>query len=157
MSYRLLSREKNKIWVGTAVNQAISGILTWVIGDRSSHFEPLWRIVEDWNCSWHVTDGYVVYKSFIEAKKHIVSKTAMTRVEGENGRLRHDLARLHRQGLCYSKDQRDVEFIAPTTAALSEDGKCSYSTMTIPRLCNLAKGAIKERLLFINQIFGVVA
>ena len=27
----------------------------------------------------------------------------MTRVEGENTRLRHYLARLHRQTLCYSK------------------------------------------------------
>ncbi|NJR62415.1 MAG: IS1 family transposase, partial [Cyanobacteria bacterium CRU_2_1] len=33
----------------------------------------------------------------------IVSKTDMTRVEGENTRLRHYLARLHRQTLCYSK------------------------------------------------------
>lgn len=32
-----------------------------------------------------------------------VSKTYMTRVEGENTRLRHYLARLHRKTLCYSK------------------------------------------------------
>ncbi|MEO0928211.1 MAG: IS1 family transposase, partial [Cyanobacteria bacterium J06643_13] len=30
-------------------------------------------------------------------------KTYMTRVEGENTRLRHHLARLHRQTLCYSE------------------------------------------------------
>lgn len=30
-------------------------------------------------------------------------KTYMTRVEGENTRLRHYLARLHRKTLCYSK------------------------------------------------------
>jgi insertion element IS1 protein InsB len=29
----------------------------------------------------------------------------MTRVEGENTRLRHYLARLHRQTLCYSKSE----------------------------------------------------
>ncbi|MBD2066311.1 IS1 family transposase, partial [Leptolyngbya sp. FACHB-671] len=34
---------------------------------------------------------------------HLVSKTAMTRVEGENSRLRHHLARLHRKTFCYSK------------------------------------------------------
>jgi hypothetical protein len=33
----------------------------------------------------------------------IISKTYMTRVEGENTRLRHYLARLHRKTLCYSK------------------------------------------------------
>ena len=34
---------------------------------------------------------------------YLVSKTYMTRVEGENTRLRHYLARLHRKTLCYSK------------------------------------------------------
>lgn len=32
-----------------------------------------------------------------------MSKTYLTRVEGENTRLRHYLARLHRKTLCYSK------------------------------------------------------
>ena len=41
--------------------------------------------------------------SFINPGDHIVSKTYMTRVEGENTRLRHYLARLHRKTLCYSK------------------------------------------------------
>lgn len=33
----------------------------------------------------------------------IVSKAYLTRVEAENSRLRHYLARLHRKTLCYSK------------------------------------------------------
>ncbi len=41
--------------------------------------------------------------SYIQPEDHLVSKTYMTRVEGENTRLRHYLARLHRQTLCYSK------------------------------------------------------
>ncbi len=40
---------------------------------------------------------------FIEDDSHLVSKTYMTRIEGENTRLRHYLARLHRKTLCYSK------------------------------------------------------
>ena len=40
---------------------------------------------------------------YIESEDHLVSKTYMTRVEGENTRLRHYLARLHRKTLCYSK------------------------------------------------------
>jgi insertion element IS1 protein InsB len=35
----------------------------------------------------------------------IICKTYMTRVEGENTRLRHYLARLHRKTLCYSKSK----------------------------------------------------
>jgi len=46
-----------------------------------------------------VTDGYVVYPQFIDEADHIISKTYMTRVEGENTRLRHYLARLHRKTL----------------------------------------------------------
>ena len=40
---------------------------------------------------------------FIPDEDRIISKTYMTRVEGENTRLRHYLARLHRKTLCYSK------------------------------------------------------
>jgi len=46
-----------------------------------------------------VTDGYVVYPQFIDEAAHIISKTYMTRVEGENTRLRHYLARLHRKSV----------------------------------------------------------
>ena len=44
-----------------------------------------------------------VYPGFIPNGDQIVCKTYMTRVEGENTRLRHYLARLHRKTLCYSK------------------------------------------------------
>jgi insertion element IS1 protein InsB len=40
---------------------------------------------------------------FIPDGDQIICKTYMTRVEGENTRLRHYLARLHRKTLCYSK------------------------------------------------------
>ena len=43
---------------------------------------------------------------FIPDGDHIVCKTYMTRVEGENTRLRHDLARLKRKTLCYSKSEQ---------------------------------------------------
>ena len=55
------------------------------------------------------TDGWSVYPRFIPEGDQIVSKTYMTRVEGENCRLRHYLARLHRKTLCYSKS---VEMLA---------------------------------------------
>ena len=42
---------------------------------------------------------------FIPDGDQIVSKTYMTRVEGENTRLRHYLARLKRKTLCYSKSK----------------------------------------------------
>ena len=41
--------------------------------------------------------------STFQTGDQIVSKTYMTRVEGENTRLRHYLARLARKSLCYSK------------------------------------------------------
>jgi len=38
---------------------------------------------------FYATDGYAVYLKFIDEADHIVSKSYMTRVEGENTRLRH--------------------------------------------------------------------
>jgi len=96
--------KKNKIWLWTAVNHFSQGILAWVLGDHSAEtFKPLWEIVRCWQSYFYITDGWKVYPSFIEPGAHIVSKTYMTRVEGENTRLRHYLARLHRKTLCYSK------------------------------------------------------
>jgi IS1 family transposase len=54
------------------------------------------QAVSVWKCYFWVTDGWPVYPMFIPAGDQIVSKTYMTRVEGENTRLRHYLARLHR-------------------------------------------------------------
>ncbi|WP_100897668.1 IS1 family transposase [Nostoc flagelliforme] len=96
--------KKNKIWLWTAVNHFKEGILAWVLGDHSAEtFKPLWDIVCCWNCYFYVTDGWKVYPQFIDPGYRIVSKIYMTRVEGENTRLRHYLARLHRKTLCYSK------------------------------------------------------
>ena len=58
--------------------------------------------VEKWKCYFYVTDGWKVYPHFIPDGDQIISKTYMTRVEGENTRLRHYLARLKRKTLCYS-------------------------------------------------------
>lgn len=98
--------KKNKTWLWTAVNKSRSGILAWVLGNRNATtFEQLWKIIKTWKSFFYVTDGYVVYTCFIDDCDHLVNKTYMTRVEGENTRLRHYLARLHRQTLCYSKSE----------------------------------------------------
>ncbi|WP_434221666.1 IS1 family transposase [Limnospira platensis CENA597] len=95
---------KKTIWVWTVVNTKLPGILKFVIGDRSLlAFTTLWHMIQGWACFLYITDGYKVYPCLIEDCNHLVSKTAMTRVEGENCRLRHYLARLHRKTLCDSK------------------------------------------------------
>ncbi|CAA9590598.1 Mobile element protein [uncultured Synechococcales cyanobacterium] len=96
--------QKNKIWWWTVVNTKYPGILKCVVGDHSREtLKPLWPVVMGWACFLYITAGYKVYPCVIEAGDHLVSKTAMTRVEGANCRLRHYLARLHRKTLCYSK------------------------------------------------------
>lgn len=96
--------QKNKVWLWTAVDHFRKGILAWTLGDHSADtFEPLWAIIGAWQCYFYVTDGWTVYPSFIPDGDQIISKTYMTRVEGENSRLRHYLARLHRKTFCYSK------------------------------------------------------
>ncbi|MBV9386767.1 MAG: IS1 family transposase [Chroococcidiopsidaceae cyanobacterium CP_BM_ER_R8_30] len=97
--------KKKKVWLWTALNHYQPGILAITVGDRSGKtFSKLWERVENWGSKWYMTDGYCVYANFIDPAKHFVmKKTKMIRVEGENTRLRHYLARLHRATLCYSK------------------------------------------------------
>lgn len=86
------------------MNTKAPGILKWVAGDRSlKTFRCLWLLIRGWGCFLYITDGYPVYTCLIDDCDHLVSKTGMTRVEGENSRLRHYLARLHRKTFCYSK------------------------------------------------------
>ena len=120
--------KKNKIWLWTAANKGLPGIVAWVLGDRSAEtFKKLWWRVRKWKCFSYVTDAYVVYSLFIDDIDHVVSKTYMTRVEGENTRLRHYLARLHRKTLCYSKS---LEMLKLSIRLLSHYLK--YQTVPIP-------------------------
>ena len=99
-----VGNKKNKYWVWTVVNHKKKGIILWTVGDRSSRtFAFIWSIIKCWHSFWYVTDGWKVYPMYIESEEHLVSKTYMTRIEGENTRLRHYLARNNRKTLCYSK------------------------------------------------------
>ncbi len=81
---------KTLIWLWTVVNSHQAGILKWIVGDlRSKTFRRLWWIIRGRCCFLYITDGYSVYPCFIDDCDHLISKTAMTRVEGENSRLRH--------------------------------------------------------------------
>jgi IS1 family transposase len=106
MNYKHLLVKKNRFWVWTALDKDYSEILEFVFGDRSAKtFEQLWEKVKHWNCYFWITDGYKVYPKFIRDGDQIISKISMTRIEGENSRLRHYLARLHRKTFCYSKSK----------------------------------------------------
>jgi IS1 family transposase len=85
-----------------------------------------------------VTDGYPVYPCFISNEDHIVSKTYMTRVEGENSRFRHYLARLHRKTFCYSKSEEMLElsirlviyYLKHGSVALQARSACKLEAIT---------------------------
>jgi len=103
-SFKPMWGQKNKIWLWTVVDHFRAGILDWALGDRSAAtFRPVWERVRHWNCYFWVSDGWRAYDQFLQDEDRVISKTYMTRVEGENTRLRHYLARLHRRTLCYSK------------------------------------------------------
>jgi insertion element IS1 protein InsB len=92
------------VWIWSAVNHFDSGLLDWTVGDRSAAtFAPLWQRICCWNCYFWVSDGWRVYDQFLPDEDRIIAKTYMTRVEGENSRLRHYLGRLRRKSFCYSK------------------------------------------------------
>lgn len=92
-----------------------------MLGDHSAKtFAPLWAIVGAWQCYFYVTDGWSVYPGFIPSGDSFVSKTYMIRVEGENTRLRHYLARLHRKTRCYSLVRGNAEVFDSLVTALLE-------------------------------------
>ncbi len=66
-----------------------------------------------------MSDGYAVYPCFIEPEDHLVSKTYMTRVEGENTRLRHYLARLHRAYFMLLQISQNAPIFNSSSAPLS--------------------------------------
>ena len=77
--------------------ESCQGILVIVLGDRSSQtFKLLWTLIQVCQCYFWVSDGYCVYKMFINPEAQIISNTSMTRVEAENTRLRHYLARIEK-------------------------------------------------------------
>jgi len=85
MSCKLLWVVKKKIWIWTVVDHFQPAILGWVVGDRSAEtFGILWQAIACWQCYFWVSDGNPVYPGFIPDGDHIVSKTYMTRVKGEN-------------------------------------------------------------------------
>lgn len=93
-----MGSKKTTQWIWTAVNHFKQGILGWVLGDHSAEtFKPLWKIVKSWKCYFYVTDGWKVYPCFIPECDQIISKNYMTRVEGENTRLRHPESSLKTQ------------------------------------------------------------
>ena len=56
-----------------------SGILAWVLGDRSSlTFKPLRRLIRGWQSFLYVTNGWKVYLYFINDCDHLILKTYMT-------------------------------------------------------------------------------
>lgn len=86
--------KKNKIWLWRVVNPKVPAILKFVVGARSLEtFKLLWRMIGGWMCFLYITDGYRVYPCLINDGAHLVGKTVMTRVEGENCRLRHYCSR----------------------------------------------------------------
>ena len=112
-------------------------------------FKPLWKLVEKWQCYFYVTDGWKVYPGFIPDGDQIVCKTYMTRVEGENTRLRHYLARLKRKTLCYSKSEAMLKHSIRLLIHYLKFWGCSSSFLTEKIICFQARSLFA---LFIPQI-----
>lgn len=90
-----------------------------MIGDRSKQtFKGLWLIFKCWHSFFYVTDGWQVYPIFINAGDQIVSKTYMTRVEGENTRLRHHERQTTLENLVLFQSVGDAEVFTSLTAPL---------------------------------------
>ncbi|WP_071783287.1 IS1 family transposase [Rubidibacter lacunae] len=89
-----------------------------------------------WDCFWCAIGSYGVNKKCIDALSHVVSKTYMMRVERENTRPRHILARLKRKRPCYSKSEGNAEVAGKIGAALFSPPRVAELRETVPCSCN---------------------
>lgn len=129
--------KKTLIWLWTAVDHFSQGILGWVLGDHSAEtFRPLWITVGAWQCYFYVTDGWSVYPGFIPDGDQIVSKTYMTRVESENTRLRHYLARAASKDTVLFQIRRNAQTFDSIVTALSQILGCPSSSMIHTSISN---------------------
>jgi len=115
-----VGRRTDKIWIWTAINHLAPGILAMEIGDRSGQtFARLWQRIKTWDNRKYFSDGYCIYAIYIPLGKHqVLPKTKLTRVEGENTRLRHYLARLPKSNLMLLKINSNAEAFSYTFDAL---------------------------------------
>ncbi len=122
-----------------------------MLGDHSAEtFKPLWAIVGAWQCYFYVTDGWSVYPGFIPPGDQIVSKTYMTRVEGENTRLRHYPCPTPSQDIVLFQVRRNAETFNPLVTALLKILGCPDSCLIPPSIqqCQLINGKSVERQIF---------
>lgn len=91
------------------------------MGDHSAEtFRPLWAIVATWQCYFYVTDGWSVYPGFIPEGDQIVSKTYMTRIEGENTRTKALSGSVASPDIVLLQIRRDAETLNSIVTALPQ-------------------------------------
>jgi hypothetical protein len=83
---------------------------------------------------------------FIEESSHLLSKTYITRVEGENTRLRHYLARLHHKTLCYSKSVEMLR-LSTLTPTLPKVQNCHSPCQNHDLIVQRRKALLREQIV----------
>ncbi|WP_394351945.1 IS1 family transposase [Rhodocytophaga rosea] len=95
---------KKYCWVWIAVDRYGHRFIDFVLGTRGySTGKLLWESVQEKTIRWVMSDHWKVYPQMIPSHQLRQSKKETYTVEGYNTRLRHGLARLKRNTLCYSK------------------------------------------------------
>jgi insertion element IS1 protein InsB len=97
-------KKDNRIWLWLAINRDAPEQRELSFGSRNSASgRRLWEKIKDVEVGRYATDYLPTYTNFLPHKKHVQSKAQTHIIEGENSRIRHYLARLHRKTFCYSK------------------------------------------------------
>jgi hypothetical protein len=97
-------------------------------------FWQLWLVWRCWKCLLYITDGYPVYQCFIDEVDHLVSKLAITRVEGENSRLRHKERTITSPDFLLFQVQGDAALFYSLTPPLFEVLHSAYSNSVVLKM-----------------------
>lgn len=84
-----------------------------------------------------ITDGWKVHPCFINDCDHLILKTAMSRVEGENWLLCHYLARLDCETIGYSKPIEMLIVSNLLSQTLDDTSFLSHHLFSVQRLSNI--------------------
>jgi insertion element IS1 protein InsB len=94
----------NPRWLWHAIDHHSGKVLAYVFGRRKDEvFLQLKALLEPFGITRYYTDGWGTYERHVDAKKHMVGKEYMQRIESKHINLRTRIKRLGRRTICFSK------------------------------------------------------
>ena len=99
-----VKNKKNQRWLWYAWDTINKRVVAHATGKRNVHtFSKLQRLLLKFNVKYFTTDNYVLYRSSIRNRQHVIGKKYTQGIERNNLTFRTRIKRLNRKTICFSK------------------------------------------------------